>query len=252
MLQYLLNSKDSIANRLRNLYVFKFIPMLNPDGVLRGHYRADTQGLNLNRIYMVANFPQHPSIYAARTLLLHYHTSYSMPVDLNSKNNIKKNKCNQLNLNLSFKNLQRNSLSTPSKNPPKDFLNQIHKKATVRKHSLHTCETITQNLNFLSSVPVGLSFAASSKSVANESSGVSSIGNSPKKSKKLPTTLLPHDTRLTLSMEDVQVDETSSDVCNECILSNSPSKKVNFYLLMPLAQKKKLFYKFIFHLFYLI
>lgn len=227
MLQYLLNSKDSSANRLRNLYVFKFIPMLNPDGVLRGHYRADTQGLNLNRIYMVANFPQHPSIYAARTLLLHYHTSYSMPIDLNSKN-IRKPKCNQININLSLKNLQRNLISTPSKNSPKDFLNQIHKNATVRKHSLHTCETITRNLNFLSSVPKSLPLPATSKCAASESSDVSSVGNSPKKSKRLPTTLLPQDTRLTLSMEDVQVEETSAGVCNECILSDSPSKKVNF------------------------
>lgn len=231
MLQYLLNSKDCIANRLRNLYVFKLIPMLNPDGVLRGHYRADTQGLNLNRIYMVANFPQHPSIYAARTMLLHYHTSYSMPVDLNCKNNMRKPKSNQININLSVKGnlyLQGNSLSS-SKNSPKDFLNQIHQKLSVRKHSLHTCETITKNLNFLSYVPTPL--PASSKNVINESSDVSSRGNSPKKSKRLPTTLLPQDSRLTLSMEDVQVEDTS-DVCNECILSDSPSKKVTLTFLL--------------------
>ncbi|GIY96738.1 hypothetical protein CEXT_450121 [Caerostris extrusa] len=105
MLQYLLGSKDSIASRLRNLFVFKLIPMLNPDGVCNGHYRADIQGLNLNRIYMVADFQHHPSIYAARTLLLHYHTFYSGTIDTShssSKSSIKKSKHNsQLNIGLS-------------------------------------------------------------------------------------------------------------------------------------------------------
>lgn len=57
-------------------FVFKLIPILNPDGVSRGHYRTDTNGVNLNRVYMDPDPQKHPTIYAARSLLLFYHVLY--------------------------------------------------------------------------------------------------------------------------------------------------------------------------------
>ena len=37
------------AKALRNNFVFKIIPMLNPDGVIVGNYRCSLSGNDLNR-----------------------------------------------------------------------------------------------------------------------------------------------------------------------------------------------------------
>lgn len=42
-------SEDEDAKVLRERFVFKIIPMLNPDGVIVGNYRSSLGGHDLNR-----------------------------------------------------------------------------------------------------------------------------------------------------------------------------------------------------------
>ncbi len=44
-------SDDKVAESLRDNFVFKVIPMLNPDGVIQGNYRCSLAGCDLNRKY---------------------------------------------------------------------------------------------------------------------------------------------------------------------------------------------------------
>ena len=42
-------SDDPAARVLRDSVIFKIVPMLNPDGVVRGNYRCSSLGYDLNR-----------------------------------------------------------------------------------------------------------------------------------------------------------------------------------------------------------
>eukprot|EP00756_Hemistasia_phaeocysticola_P022584 Hpha_TRINITY_DN15843_c7_g8::TRINITY_DN15843_c7_g8_i1::g.187641::m.187641 len=75
VINLLLAKDDPRGAALRENFVFKIIPMLNPDGVVRGHYRTDTLGVNLNRVYETPCDTLHPTICAARRLFLSLHNT---------------------------------------------------------------------------------------------------------------------------------------------------------------------------------
>ena len=60
-----------------NSFTIKIVPMLNPDGVARGHFRFDTLGQNLNRHYETPEFHKHPSIFAVKYVVAQLEDEYS-------------------------------------------------------------------------------------------------------------------------------------------------------------------------------
>lgn len=71
-------SQDPRAESLRRSFVFKIIPILNPDGVFRGFYRTDTKGQNLNRFYTSPLPQDHPTIFGSKELFTYYQELYEV------------------------------------------------------------------------------------------------------------------------------------------------------------------------------
>ena len=62
-------SKDPEAVSLREHFVFKIVPMLNPDGVIHGNYRCSLAGTDLNRRYNDMYPYIYPTVVAMKGLL---------------------------------------------------------------------------------------------------------------------------------------------------------------------------------------
>lgn len=64
-----LTGKTREAEILRQGFVFKIIPMLNPDGVIYGNYRCGLAGVDLNRRWRNPNKNLHPTIFASKRFI---------------------------------------------------------------------------------------------------------------------------------------------------------------------------------------
>ena len=68
VLEFLTGSSPEAA-LLRENFVFKIVPMLNPDGVINGNYRCNLAGADLNRQWKEPIKNLHPTIFAAKKLI---------------------------------------------------------------------------------------------------------------------------------------------------------------------------------------
>ncbi|XP_035999694.1 cytosolic carboxypeptidase 1 [Fundulus heteroclitus] len=67
-LEFLMGTSP-LAVSLREAYIFKIVPMLNPDGVINGNHRCSLSGEDLNRQWQNPNPELHPTIYHTKSLL---------------------------------------------------------------------------------------------------------------------------------------------------------------------------------------
>ncbi|KAL8585690.1 hypothetical protein ACOMHN_022337 [Nucella lapillus] len=64
-----LTGPDPVAQELREKFVFKLVPMLNPDGVIVGNYRCSLAARDLNRNYRHPRRENFPTIYALKAMM---------------------------------------------------------------------------------------------------------------------------------------------------------------------------------------
>ena len=57
------------AKILRDNFVFKIVPMLNPDGVIAGSYRCNLTGVDLNRCWNDPSKKLHPTVFHAKAMI---------------------------------------------------------------------------------------------------------------------------------------------------------------------------------------
>ncbi|XP_071965777.1 cytosolic carboxypeptidase 1-like isoform X2 [Antedon mediterranea] len=78
-LKFLLSSHP-IAQVLRDTFIFKIVPMLNPDGVINGNHRCSLTGEDLNRRWISPNPEFHPTIYHTKGLLQYLKNIQQQPL----------------------------------------------------------------------------------------------------------------------------------------------------------------------------
>ncbi|CAH8505809.1 unnamed protein product [Schistosoma turkestanicum] len=73
-------STDPDAKVLRSNFVFKLIPMLNPDGVIVGNYRCSLSGCDLNRKYTSTLKHFFPTIWHTKQMIINVMKQYEVVV----------------------------------------------------------------------------------------------------------------------------------------------------------------------------
>ncbi|KAK5639103.1 hypothetical protein RI129_011595 [Pyrocoelia pectoralis] len=82
IINFLLNKENEQARRARELFIFKIIPMLNPDGVIMGNTRSGLNGNDLNRCWLKPHRYKCPEIYFTKKLLEYAKNVLRQPISL--------------------------------------------------------------------------------------------------------------------------------------------------------------------------
>ena len=69
IINFLISKKNPTAEKLRKLFVFKIIPMLNCDGVINGNTNSNFVGLDYNKEWQNPNILTAPEICAVREVI---------------------------------------------------------------------------------------------------------------------------------------------------------------------------------------
>jgi len=78
LINYLLSDEEE-AREIRQKFVIKIIPMLNPDGVVLGNARSSLLGVDLNRRWLRPSKFLHPSIYYTKSLIKYLNKKLHQP-----------------------------------------------------------------------------------------------------------------------------------------------------------------------------
>jgi len=73
LLFFITDPNNEEAKKLRENFIFKIVPMLNPDGVINGNYRCSLAGCDLNRRWKTPSKVIHPTIYSVKMLVKNLH-----------------------------------------------------------------------------------------------------------------------------------------------------------------------------------
>eukprot|EP00668_Euglena_longa_P014449 GGOE01018439.1.p1 GENE.GGOE01018439.1~~GGOE01018439.1.p1 ORF type:complete len:1056 (-),score=284.37 GGOE01018439.1:285-2993(-) len=71
LLDFLCDSSNDDAKWLRDRFVWKVVPMLNPDGVINGNSRCSLAGVDLNRQWAECNRHKHPTVFWLKQYIRH-------------------------------------------------------------------------------------------------------------------------------------------------------------------------------------
>ena len=114
-------SNDPRAVVLRDNFVFKVVPMMNPDGVINGNYRSSLAGEDLNRRYATPSATLQPTVYAVKQLLRTTHEARGVLFYCDAPRGTRKNLENRQNVAEMFRSTPISTLRTKHLEGPVEF-----------------------------------------------------------------------------------------------------------------------------------